>query len=270
MRIRLDLAYDGTAFSGWARQPGLRTVQGVVEATIAQVLRLDQPPATVCAGRTDAGVHARGQVIHFDLDDPLDEVTETLTRRLPRALPADIAFHQARPVSTDFDARFSALQRHYVYRLWDPNSTIDPLMRGFVVTYPHRLDVAAMAEAAHSLLGVHDFAAFCRPKPGGTTIRHLRQLSPGHQGDMIEIQVTADAFCHSMVRSLVGALVAIGRGLRDTTWLRSHLQTQERANDITVMPAHGLTLEQVTYPNDRDLAARAHQARSRRDDNEGI
>ena len=269
MRVRIDLAYDGTGFSGWARQPGLRTVQGVVEATIAQVLRLSEPPATVCAGRTDAGVHAHGQVIHVDLPDELprcpDGIPEALTRWLPRALPQDIAIHEVSVAPEGFDARFSATTRRYVYRLCDSPTDIDPLTRGFILSYHHQLDVGAMAEAARLLLGLHDFVAFSKPRESATTIRTLLVCEPRRVDTRIEFTVVADAFCHSMVRSLVGALTAVGRGQRGLDWMASHLQASRRANDIIVMPAHGLTLEEVTYPPDEELAQRAVRARARRD-----
>ena len=273
MRIRIDLAYDGTHFSGWATQPNLRTVQASLEATISQVLRLTHNPATVCAGRTDAGVHARVQVVHVDL---LDEVIqpggstlptdEALRRWLPRALPDDIVIQSVHPAPDSFDARFSALKRRYVYRLWD-SPVLDPLTRGFSVAFHHSLDVEAMVHASELLLGLHDFVAFCRPKQGGTSVRTLLELTPTRiPSQMIEITVVADAFCHSMVRSLVGGLVAIGRGLRDESWLLDHLNSDKRANDIVVMPAHGLTLEEVTYPPEEQLESRAQQARCRRDE----
>jgi len=270
MRIRIDCAYDGTGFSGWARQPGLRTVQGVLEATIAQVLRLDEVPATVCAGRTDAGVHARGQVVHLDLPDELPRcpagIPAALTQWLPRALPDDVAVHRVSHVPHDFDARFSALTRRYVYRLCDSPTDIDPLTRGFIVSYRHQLDVEAMREASQPLIGLHDFVAFAKPREGATTIRTLLVLEPRRLPGWIEITVVADAFCHSMVRSLVGALTAVGRGQRDVAWMTSQLEADKRANDIVVMPAHGLTLEEVTYPPDEELALRAARARTRRDE----
>ncbi|MDR2931289.1 MAG: tRNA pseudouridine(38-40) synthase TruA [Propionibacteriaceae bacterium] len=273
MRIRIDLAYAGTHFSGWARQPGLRTVQGVVESTIAQVLRLEEPVSTVCAGRTDAGVHARGQVAHLDLPDTVWQsrfghipTDEALSTRLPRALPDDIAVHKIQACPDSFDARFAAIQRRYVYRLWDQWTAVDPLTANFIVAYPHRLDVDAMAAAADRLLGLHDFAAFCRPKAGGTTIRRLLRLEPRRHDDRrIEITVMADAFCHSMVRSLVGGLVDVGRGHRDPSWLVSQLDADHRAGDIVVMPAHGLTLEEVTYPPPDQWPERVASARHRRD-----
>ena len=272
MRIRIDLAYDGTEFSGWARQPGRRTVQSTLETTIAQVLRRDEPPTTVCAGRTDAGVHARGQVVHVDLpDEARDHDTpvptdDALRRWLPRALPTDIAVQSIHPVPEAFDARFSALKRRYIYRLWD-SPDYDPLTRRFAHTYPHSLDVSAMVAASQPLLGLHDFVAFCRPKEGGTSVRTLIELSPERRSTgMIEITATADAFCHSMVRSLVGGLVSVGRGLRDVDWITAHLNSTVRANDVTVMPALGLTLEEVTYPPEDEFGTQAQISRARRDE----
>ena len=274
MRVRIDLAYDGTDFHGWARQPGLRTVQSVLEATIAQVLRLGDPPSSVCAGRTDAGVHARGQVVHVDLPEqitpphhPVLPTVEALDRWLDRALPDDIAVRRIHPAPVGFDARFAATSRRYVYRLWDQWTKIDPLARRFTATCPYPLDVAAMAEAATCLLGLHDFVAFCRPRPEATTIRTLLRLDVERHDDYsIEFTVAADAFCHSMVRSLVGALVAVGRGRRDQDWIKANLGLGQRAGDITVMPACGLTLEEVSYPPEAQLAQRVAQARTRRDD----
>ena len=278
MRARIDLAYDGTDFSGWARQPGLRTVQSTLESRIAQVLRLDEAPDSVCAGRTDAGVHARGQVVHVDLPDTIRRphreavpADQALRDWLPRALPCDIVLRSVRQVSEDFDARFSATGRRYVYRLWDRSEDIDPLTRGFTLAQAHRLDVDAMSSSARLLLGLHDFAAFCRRKDHGTTIRTLVRLEPVRQSSgLIEITAAADAFCHSMVRSLVGALVTVGRGQRDMDWIAALLDAQHRVSDIVVMPAHGLTLEEVSYPPDQDMARRAFQTRATREDRAAI
>ncbi|WP_222706463.1 tRNA pseudouridine(38-40) synthase TruA [Aeromicrobium terrae] len=259
MRIRLDLAYDGSAFHGWAAQPGLRTVQGEVEAAIATVLRLDSPAPLTCAGRTDAGVHARGQVAHVDLDgvDP-----ETLARRLQRFLPDDVTLVACSPAPPGFDARFSATERRYVYRLRDTPGG-DPLTRGFVVAHRSSLDVAAMAAAAEHLVGEHDFASFCKQREGATTIRTLLELRPERLPDgLVATTVRADAFCHSMVRSLMGALVAVGEGRYEAAWAGQILAATERDPRVTVMPAHGLVLEEVVYPPDDQLAARAAEARN--------
>ncbi|MCL2784024.1 MAG: tRNA pseudouridine(38-40) synthase TruA [Propionibacteriaceae bacterium] len=273
MKVRIDLAYDGTGFSGWARQVDLRTVQGVLEDTIAQVMRLSEPAMTVCAGRTDAGVHARGQVVHVDFDNwtpPARSASltadEALRQWLPRALPDDIVIRQVRVVPSEFDARFSALERRYVYRLWDSLANVDPLTRGYTLALPHHVNLDAMVQAAQHLTGLHDFVAFCRPKEHGTSIRDLKELSlVRRDSGLIEITARADAFCHSMVRSLVGCLVTIGRGQRDIEWVKTNLLAQARVNDIIVMPAHGLTLEEVTYPSDEDLGLQAERARTRRE-----
>lgn len=264
MRLRIDLAYDGADFHGWAVQPGLRTVQGVLEDWIGQVLRLPEPPATVVAGRTDAGVHARGQVCHVDLDDGDAERTSAdLQRRLRRVLPHDVVVRAVSPAPEGFDARFSAVWRRYCYRVVDADTTPDPLDRGHIVALPHHLDMDALDAAAAALTGLHDFAPFCRPRAGATTIRELREFSATRRPDgVVEIHLRADAFCHSMVRSLVGAVCAVAGGRRDLAWLRRVAVSPVRHGEVQVMPAHGLTLEEVGYPADDELAARARAARS--------
>ncbi|MFT3889205.1 MAG: tRNA pseudouridine(38-40) synthase TruA [Arachnia sp.] len=262
MRLRLDLAYDGAAFHGWATQPGLRTVQGVLEEWIPKVLQLPEPVALVVAGRTDAGVHARGQVCHLDLPDDADRSAELL-RRLRRVLPPDVVVSSVRPAPEGFDARFSAVWRRYCYRIVDGGSAPDPLLRGHIAQVRRPLDVDTLNAAAGSLLGLRDFAPFCKPREGATTIRELRDLSALRRGDgVIEIWLRADAFCHSMVRSLVGGLTAVASAQRDLAWLERVAESGERSADIQVMPAHGLTLEEVGYPADDALAQRALEARA--------
>ncbi|MET0951893.1 MAG: tRNA pseudouridine(38-40) synthase TruA [Aeromicrobium sp.] len=263
MRLRLDISYDGTGFRGWAGQPGLRTVQGVVEAALATILRLEAAPQLTCAGRTDAGVHARGQVAHVDLDgvDP-----PTLERRLRRLLPADISLRGLTVAPDGFDARFSALERRYVYRLSDAPAGPDPLARGTVVGWGRPLDVDAMNAGAGHLLGEHDFAAFCKRREGATTIRTLLELSTERSGDVLSTTVRADAFCHSMVRALMGALVAVGEGRYPPEWSSEILAGAARDARVKVMPAHGLVLEEVVYPDEAGLAARAVESRRRRDE----
>jgi tRNA pseudouridine38-40 synthase len=257
VRLRLDLAYDGAGFHGWATQSGLRTVQGEIETAIATVLRLPEPPRLTCAGRTDTGVHARGQVAHVDLD--LDDV-ESLERRLRRILPEDVSLWALSAAPAGFDARFSAVERRYVYRLRDADAG-DPLVRGHVVGWSRPLDLDAMNAAAAYLLGEHDFAAFCRKREGATTIRELRELSASRAEGVIETTVRADAFCHSMVRSLMGALVAVGEGRHAPQWAADILLGRIRDPHVKVMPARGLVLEEVIYPPDDQLAARAAEAR---------
>ncbi len=262
VRLRIDLSYDGAGFHGWATQPGLRTVQETIESAIGMVLRLDQRPALTCAGRTDTGVHARGQVAHVDLDDA--DVT-VLERRLRRVLPEDIVVRAVTPAPEGFDARFAAIERRYVYRLCD--GVPDPLTRASVVSWPKPLDVELMNAAASHLIGEHDFASFCKRREGATTIRHLRELSAVRVGNTLETTVRADAFCHSMVRSLMGALTAAGEGRYSPDLASELLAAKVRDPRVKVMPAHGLTLEEVVYPPDDQLATRVVQARRRRDEN---
>jgi tRNA pseudouridine38-40 synthase len=262
-RLRLDLSYDGAGFSGWARQPGLRTVQATVEEAIARVLRLPDVGLTV-AGRTDAGVHARGQVAHVDIPTAslVELPVDRLSRRLARILPDDLRVHRASLAPNGFDARFSALWRRYVYRIVDDPVASDPLRRHLTLTWPRRLDELAMDAAARRLVGEHDFAAFCRRREGATTVRTLLELSVRRDGVGLDAVVRADAFCHSMVRALVGALVAVGEGRRPVEWPAEVLVARTRDSGVRVLPAHGLTLEEVGYPADAAMAARAVETRA--------
>jgi tRNA pseudouridine38-40 synthase len=263
VRIRIDLSYDGSEFHGWATQPELRTVQGTLEAALATVLRL--PSATVvCAGRTDTGVHARGQVAHLDLPDP-SSYDDRLLRRLNGVLPADIRVTAVAPAPEGFDARFSAVWRRYAYRVADDPRLVDPLTRDHVLWWPRPLDVAGMASAAEPLLGLRDFAAFCKQREGATTIRTLQELSWSRDDAGLAVAtVCADAFCHHMVRSLVGCLLAVGEGRRPVAWPSEIQAAAVRDPAVAVVPAHGLTLEEVGYPDDADLADRAERARAKR------
>jgi tRNA pseudouridine38-40 synthase len=264
VRVRLDLAYDGTDFSGWALQPGRRTVQGVLQDTLGVVLRIAVPQLTV-AGRTDAGVHATGQVAHVDLPAATWAAAGSgLARRLSTALPADVRVTAAEQVSGQFDARFAALWRRYVYRISGAPTGVDPLRRRQVLHSRRSLDVPAMAAAAGQLIGLHDFVAFCRQRDGAGTIRTVQRLEITRDAGEIACLVQADAFCHSMVRSLVGALIAVGEGRRPVAWPAQLLNADRRANDVSVVPPHGLTLVEVGYPPETGLAARTAQTRMRR------
>ncbi|MGY1619121.1 tRNA pseudouridine(38-40) synthase TruA [Geodermatophilus sp. SYSU D00691] len=264
VRVRLDIAYDGTALHGWARQPGQRTVQGELEQALATVLRT--PVALTVAGRTDAGVHATGQVASADVPQAAwEEQRGKLLRRLRGLLPPDIAVSAVVAAPPDFDARFAALARHYAYRLTDAPGGPSPLRRADTVGWPRALDDRAMARAAALLLGEHDFAAFCRRRDGATTVRTLLALSVERDGDLVLVHASADAFCHSMVRSLVGALLAVGEGRRPADWPAGLLTRTARADEVPVAPAGGLTLLRVDYPPDDMLAARATVTRARRD-----
>lgn len=263
-RYRLDLGYDGAAFHGWAAQRGLRTVQEELETWITRVLRLDEPPTLVCAGRTDAGVHARGQVAHLDLELPEPEaVASELERRLRRALPSDLAVYRVSLAPDGFDARFAAIWRRYAYRLSD--QVLDPLQRHDTTLVRGQLDLELLNRAAQVLVGLHDFAAFCRARPDATTIRKLTQLRAERLADgRVEVGLRADAFCHSMVRSVVGALVEVATGRREFDWLVGLLDSNQRSSEVPVLAAHGLVLEEVGYPAADQLAARAQEARARR------
>jgi tRNA pseudouridine38-40 synthase len=263
VRLRLDVAYDGTDFRGWATQPGLRTVEGELSAALVTVLRVPSVALT-CAGRTDAGVHARGQVVHVDLDE-LPDGPERLLRRLNGILAPDLRVRRALEAAPGFDARFGALWRRYAYRVVDDVASVDPLARGHVLVWPRALDVEAMEEASVALRGLHDFASFCKRREGATTIRTLLDLAWSRDDDgMVVAGVRADAFCHSMVRSLVGCLLAVGDGRRPAAWPAEMLAAGRRDPAVIVAPAHGLTLEEVGYPPDDELAARAEATRAKR------
>ncbi len=262
MRVRLDIAYDGTDFAGWARQPGQRTVCGVLEEALATVLRT--PVTLTVAGRTDAGVHAAGQVAHVDLDPAtMPDGLGRLVRRLARLLPTDVRVRELREVPAEFDARFSAMRRHYAYRLTTAPWGAEPLRARDTLVWPHELDVDRIREASALLLGVHDFVAFCRHREGASTVRGLERLDWSELADGVLVaRVSADAFCHSMVRSLVGALLAVGQGRRDRDWVLELLTASQRSGSIAVAPAHGLSLVGVDYPPEHELAARAQTTRA--------
>lgn len=270
VRLRLDLAYDGTDFHGWATQPGLRTVQGTLESALARVLRVERVPVT-CAGRTDTGVHARGQVTHLDVEPQVLEAAagrsqappgEALLRRLNGILPADVRVRRLTEAPAGFDARFSARWRRYAYRIADAPELVDPLRHRWVLTWPRQLDLIAMNEAAAPLIGENDFAAFCRRREGATTIRRLIELSWSRDSTGVAVAtVRADAFCHNMVRALIGCLVAVGERRRAPGWPSDVLAAALRDPAVTVLHPHGLTLEEVAYPPDDELAAHAERAR---------
>ena len=266
VRVRLDIGYDGTGFSGWARQPGQRTVQGTLEDALTRVLSLAEPAALTVAGRTDAGVHARGQVAHADIPaDRWADSGDTAARRLARLLPPDVRVHRLAPAPPGFDARFSAIWRRYAYRVCDDLSQADPLARHATLWYRSTLDVAAMNQAAQHCLGEHDFAAFCRRRDGASTVRTLLRLDWARPEPAVaEATVVADAFCHNMVRALVGALLKVGDGSRPPGWPAEVLAARVRDPAAPVVGPHGLCLEEVGYPADAGLAARATAARNLR------
>jgi tRNA pseudouridine38-40 synthase len=260
-RLRLDIAYDGTAFSGWARQTGKRTVEQTIADALATVLRLGAAPRLVVAGRTDAGVHAAGQVAHVDIDGAVDH--SRLCRGLAGVLPADVVVRSVTPAPFGFDARFAAIGRRYRYRVTD--GPADPLRRHDTLRWKKPLDPDPMHEAAQGLVGEHDFAAYCRPRPDASTVRHLQELAVQRNGEgVIEVTAAADAFCHNQVRSMVGALLAVGDKRRQASWPREVLAAGVRDSAVTVAPPHGLTLLAVDYPPDDELESRVLTTRARR------
>ncbi|WP_419497501.1 tRNA pseudouridine(38-40) synthase TruA [Bifidobacterium pullorum] len=303
VRLRLDLAYDGGAFYGWARQPTLRTVQGELEQALHTILRVladdpDEPLRLTVAGRTDTGVHALHQVCHLDVGEAtLDRCVghmgvpapEALFRRLSRMVPDDIAIHALSVAPEGFDARFSALERTYVYRICDDARPVDPRMRGFVLALDDRLDLDAMNAAAAMTIGLHDFGSFATPNPGGTTIREVKRahwsripvspLVPGASGGagtaggytvpaaesgLVCFTIVADAFARNMVRSLVNACVKVGQGRKDLNWFAEKMATPLREGSTGPIAPQGLTLEHVAYPAADQLAARAEAIRAKR------
>jgi tRNA pseudouridine38-40 synthase len=274
VRLRIDLAYDGSGFSGWAAQPGRRTVEDVLGEALGRVLRLPGPPGPrlTVAGRTDAGVHARGQVVHVDVPAAAASAAAPgagqgpgIVARLAAVLPADVRVRAVGPAPDGFDARFSALWRRYSYRVCDDPARADPLRRHETLWWFRRLEVAAMNEAALGCLGEHDFAAFCRRREGATTVRTLRELGWRRDEDGTAVaSVVADAFCHNMVRALVGAMLAVGEGRRPPGWPAAVLAGGVRDPAVRVVAPHGLCLEEVGYPPPAELAARAAQTRALR------
>jgi tRNA pseudouridine38-40 synthase len=265
-RLRIDIAYDGTAFFGWATQPDQRTIQDLVEQAIAQVSRSEVQ--SIVAGRTDAGVHATGQVIHVDLADSVfsDGFSYVdLRYKLNRILDEDLRVMNISEAPQGFHARFSALRRIYTYKILDNNEVIAPLSRYDVAPWYRPLDVDLMNQASALVLGHHDFAAFCKFKEGGTTIRTLERYEWRRDSEGLLIaDVVADAFCYSMVRNLVGAVVCVADGRKDPSWIQELLANKERVSDSLVFPARGLSLTRVDYPSDDELLDRARMTIGKR------
>jgi tRNA pseudouridine38-40 synthase len=262
VRLRFDLCYDGAGFSGWARQPHLRTVQGVLEEATARLLRLAEPAPLTVAGRTDAGVHAGGQVAHADVPARLwAPAAPDALRRLAGLLPADVRVRALGVAPPGFDARFSALWRRYSYRVCDDPLGVDPLRRHDTAEHRRPLDVAAMNAAAAALVGEHDFTAFCKRREGATSVRRLIRLEWARESATVVVAtVLANAFCHNMVRALVGVLLPVGDGRRPVEWPGAVLAQGARNPAVHVAAAHGLCLEEVRYPPDGELAAQRSRA----------
>ncbi|MHC5558360.1 tRNA pseudouridine(38-40) synthase TruA [Kocuria sp. U4B] len=289
VRVRIDLAYDGAPFSGWARQPVLPTVQGALEDALAVLVRREV--RVVVAGRTDTGVHARGQVVHLDLtagewtalargraEDPATALGRRLTGALAHVLgrarreqglpecPGAIVVRRAAAAPAGFDARFSAVARRYSYRIDDGAAGRDPLTRHLTWWTKDVLDADVMAAAAQELVGLHDFLSFCRPREGATTVREVLDVTVERDaGGLVVLGIEADAFCHHMVRSIVGAAARVGAGREEPGWLGRRLADRVRDAGVLMAPAHALVLEEVRYPGDAALRERAELTRARRD-----
>jgi tRNA pseudouridine38-40 synthase len=263
LRLKIKLAYDGTNFSGWAKQPDRRTVQEVFETAFATIIR--HQCESIVAGRTDAGVHATAQIIHTDVPEGTD--LADLAYRLNRLLDLDLRVREIEIAPKGFHARFSALRRHYKYQIVDANKAINPLDRYDRASWYRPLDLARLNEASALLLGEHDFAAFCKYREGATTIRTLETFQWERKADgLLVAQVVADAFCYSMVRNLVGSAVCVAEGRFEPSWIAEMLANRERISESMVFPSEGLTLVQVDYPNDTELIARAALTISRRNE----
>ncbi|WP_461172059.1 tRNA pseudouridine synthase A [Arthrobacter sp. Z1-9] len=280
LRIRLDLSYDGGPFSGWALQPGRRTVQGVLEEALHLLLR--RAVRVTVAGRTDAGVHARGQVVHLDLTETewlglprgheLDPAVAMLRRirgalsRVLGDLTGSVEVHRISLAPPGFDARFSALWRRYSYRIADGPALWDPLGRYSTLWHKNPLDVSLLNEGASKLLGLQNFLSFCKPREGATTIRELQRFEFARAEDgVIVATVQADAFCHNMVRALIGSALYVGEGVEEPGWLHERLLARKRDAKSVLAAPHPLVLEEVAYPSDDELLARAELTRARRE-----
>ena len=295
VRVRLDFAYDGGPFAGWAKQPGLITVQGVLEEALALIFR--RPVYTTVAGRTDAGVHALHQVVHFDIakdawerlpgrsqEAPASALRRKLRGALSRALadaesalgiPSRLQGYMQRAITVsncqevpvDFDARFSALERSYRYLLEDGQEEkgSSPLNRQIAWHINPVLDIDLMNRAAQNLLGLNDVLSFCKPREGSTTIRELRELRFERRADgLIEASIRADAFCHNMVRTLIASLVMVGEGKKDEAWLISRIEAPVRDSQVRLAAPRGLALASITYPEASGYAVQSEKARNLR------
>lgn len=242
--VRLDVAYDGSGFRGWARQrSGVRTVQGLFEEALTRVV--GAPVRLSVAGRTDAGVHASGQVASFTAPEGLD--LGDLRRRVNAQTRPAAVIRRASWAGEGFDARFSATARRYCYRI-DTGDAPEPFTAAFTWHRPGALALGAMRSAARHLRGEHDFASFCRtPQGNGSTVRRIEALTVSREGDLVQIAVRANAFCHQMVRALVGTLVAAGAGALDPAEVPAILAARDRQAAPPIAPPHGLTLDRVVY-----------------------
>jgi tRNA pseudouridine38-40 synthase len=270
-RYRIDFGYDGTDFAGFAKQPGLRTVQSELVKGLEVIFGKDNKDfAMRVAGRTDAGVHAQHQVVHVDLSpSQIKRIGRNpdVASRVNTALPQDVRLFRFEKAPAGFDARYSAIYRRYRYKIADHASFLDPLLVRYVLKLKVDLDLKLMRLAAKEMVGLHDFGAFCKPRAGATTIRNLRYIRITRnrkEGNLVEIELKGDAFCHNMVRSLTGALVAVARGRASAQDVKDRLVSANRVGSFKVLGGKGLSLIEVGYPKDSRLAEQAEKARKLR------
>ena len=270
-RYRIDFGYDGTDFAGFAKQPGLRTVQSDLVKGLEVIFGKDNKDfAMRVAGRTDAGVHAQHQVVHVDLSpSQIKRIGRNpdVASRVNTALPQDVRLFSFEKAPAGFDARYSAIYRRYRYKIADHASFLDPLLVRYVLNLKVDLDLKLMRLAAKEMVGLHDFGAFCKPRAGATTIRNLRYIRIKRnrkEGNIVEIELKGDAFCHNMVRSLTGALVAVARGRASVQDVKDRLKSANRTGSFKVLGGRGLSLIEVGYPKDSKLAEQAEKARKLR------
>ena len=270
-RLRIDFGYDGTDFYGWSKQPDLRTIQGAFLDALTLIFGESEIDFSLrVAGRTDAGVHALNQVAHFDLTQSQlarlgRETIDDIAYKLNRLLADDIRVSKVGIAPAGFDARFSAINRRYRYRLADNLAFKNPLETRFTLDVAGELDIDAMNEAGSHMLGLHDFASFCKPREGSTTIRELQEITVSRvAGQVVEVEIQADAFCHNMVRSIVGALIAVGQGRATPAKIKQLLEQTNREGSYKVVSPHGLSLLGIGYPPDDQLAAQAEKAQNLR------
>ena len=244
-RLRIDLTYDGSDLSGWAKQPGLRTVQEEVETALSTITR--SKAATIVAGRTDAGVHAKHQVLHVDL--PADIDSENLAFRLNQILKSDIRILSVMKAPEYFHARFGATSRRYQYKVIDGGQVTAPLDRYDSAEWFRSLDIDLMNQACQLIIGEHDFFTFCKHRQGMSTVKNLMKFDwhRDEKGVVIGV-IEANSFGYNMVRNLVGAAVCVGEGRFEPSWLRKILDEKVRVSDSYVFPAKGLTLLSIQYP----------------------
>ncbi len=244
-RLRVDLTYDGTNFSGWAKQPNQRTIQEEFEKALSTILRT--PVATIVAGRTDAGVHAKHQVLHTDI--PNDSKIDNLTFRLNQYLTDEIRVLNTAWAPVNFHARFTAQSRTYQYKIIDGGKVTAPLDRYDSVEWFRKLDINLMNSGSKLLLGEHDFFAFCKYREGGSTVKNLLKFEWYRDENSIVIgEIQANSFRYNMVRNLVGAAVCVGEGRFEPNWMKKVLDEKLRVSDSYVFPAKGLTLISISYP----------------------